>query len=91
VELLDEFLLNTPESSRIVILVDALDEVFEDREANAFLMHMKKLIAKHPHVYFLCSSREHIRVKFYLGSDLLHPDVKPTTSQSDMDATSARR
>jgi hypothetical protein len=85
-DLLGELLksLESPKGALVAIIVDALDEMSSELEAHKFLQGMGEIMDSHSHIYFLCSSREHIDMgkmgcsvpQYHMNSEDTKDDMK---------------
>lgn len=82
--LLHKLLRESTTTSKVIILVDALDECSSTEEAELFLNVMGDIVDKFPHVHFLCSSQQHIDVSSYI--DAYKVDVAAAQTEQDMKA-----
>jgi hypothetical protein len=70
-KLLRTLLREGPSQSQVVFLVDALDEC-DISEAEHLLEFMKEIMTAHQNVQLICSSHQQVRVREYMGAEILH-------------------
>lgn len=76
-------LLELRKGAIVAIVVDALDEMSSASAAHEFIRRMGDVMKAHSHVFFLCSSREHILVNM-IDCKFLEYQMKPADSEEDM-------
>jgi len=85
-QLLRELLKCGTDSTKIVFIVDALNEC-DSTDAERLLEFMSEIMEDCPHVQLLCSSHQHVRVNKWIRTEILHTvDVVADATAEDMKA-----